>query len=377
VRIAIDARELHGKPTGVGRMVRTLLDEWATMPAAQAHEFISLAPAPERSKGGTLWEQLTLPRLVRQASADVLFAPAYSGPVVSSVPVIVLIHDVSFVAHPEWFGWREGTRRRVTTRLAARAATRIITVSEFSKREIAAHLGIETSKISVCYPGVTSFTGGTSVKGSPHRCAVLFVGSIFNRRHVPELIEGFTQLARNRPEIELEIVGDNRTTPHVNLDSLVEATGIAGRIQLRSYVSDDDLRRRYAEAAGFVYLSEYEGFALTPLEALAAGVPVLLLDTPVAREVYGDAAIYVARPDPALIADAIRTVLFEPRHRERILQAATGVLRRYSWTRFAEQVLDLLLDAGSRGPNGSASHRGSAPHPGSAPDHRSSARHTR
>jgi glycosyltransferase involved in cell wall biosynthesis len=362
MRIAIDARELRGKPTGVGRMVRTLLDEWAAMPAAQAHEFISLAP-PERSKGGTLWEQLTLPRLVRQASADVLFAPAYSGPVMSAVPVVVLIHDVSFVAHPEWFGWREGTRRRVTTRLAARAATRIITVSEFSKREIAARLGIDTSKIAVVYPGVTHFRGETSLdtrranlKGSPYRCTVLFVGSIFNRRHVPELIEGFTQLARSRPEMQLEIVGDNRTTPHVDLESLVKATGMADRIQLRSYVSDDDLRKRYAEAAAFVYLSEYEGFALTPLEALASGVPVLLLDTPVAREVYGDAASYIARPDPALIADAIRTVLFEPRHRERILQAAASLVRRYSWTTFAAQVLDLLLDAGSRGPRGSAPH---------------------
>jgi len=363
MRIAIDARELRGKPTGVGRMVRTLLDEWTTIPAAQAHEFISLAPA-ERSKGGTLWEQLTLPRLVRQASADVLFAPAYSGPVVSSVPVVVLIHDVSFVAHPEWFGWREGTRRRVTTRLAARAATRIITVSEFSKREIAAHLGIEASKISVCYPGVTAFAG-TGFEGSPHSCTALFVGSIFNRRHVPELIEGFTQIARNRPEMQLDIVGDNRTNPHVDLESLVEATGIADRIQLRSYVSDDNLRKRYAEAAAFVYVSEYEGFALTPLEALASGVPVLLLDTPVAREVYGDAAIYIARPDPALIADAIRTILFEPLIRERILQAATTLVRRYSWTTFAEQVLDLLLDAGSRGPEGPPPHR------------QSTARHTR
>jgi len=364
MRIAIDARELRGKPTGVGRMVRTLLDEWTTIPAAQAHEFISLAPA-ERSKGGTLWEQLTLPRLVRQASADVLFAPAYSGPVVSSVPVVVLIHDVSFVAHPEWFGWREGTRRRVTTRLAARAAKRIITVSEFSKREIAAHLGIDPSKISVCSPGVTAFAGGTGLKDSPHSCTVLFVGSIFNRRHVPELIEGFTQIARNRPEMQLDIVGDNRTNPHVDLESLVEATGIADRIQLRSYVSDDNLRKRYAEAAAFVYVSEYEGFALTPLEALASGVPVLLLDTPVAREVYGDAAIYIARPDPALIADAIRTILFEPLIRERILQAATTLVRRYSWTTFAEQVLDLLLDAGSRGPEGPPPHR------------QSTARHTR
>ena len=360
MKIAIDARELRGKPTGVGRELHRLLDEWTSMPEAQAHEFITLAPSQE-STGGTLWEQLVLPRLVRQAYADVLFAPAYSGPVLSPVPMVLLIHDMSFAAHPEWFTWREGTRRRVTTRLAARTATRIITVSEFSKREIGTHLGVEASKITVAYPGVTPFTRGTNLTGSSHRCTVLFVGSIFNRRHVPELIEGFRRLAHARPEMRLDIVGDNRTTPRVNFDALVEATGVADRIHLRSYVSDDQLRGRYAEAAAFVYLSEYEGFALTPLEALASGVPVVLLDTPVAREVYGDAAIYIAHPDPALIADAIHTVLFEPGRRDLILQAAMDILHRYSWTTFAAQVLNVLLDAGSPGPKGSAPHRGSAP----------------
>lgn len=355
MKIAIDARELHGKPTGVGRELRRLLDEWTRMPAAHAHEFITFQPS-EESTGGTLWEQLVLPRLVRHASADVLFAPAYSGPVLSPIPMALLIHDLSFAAHPEWFTWREGMRRRVTTRLAARTAARIITVSEFSKREIVAHLGVETSKITVAYPGVTPFTSGASVKGSSHRCTVLFVGSIFNRRHVPELIEGFTRVARNRPEMRLDIVGDNRTTPRVNLDALVESTGVGDRIDVRSYVSDDELRARYADAAAFVYLSEYEGFALTPLEALASGVPVVLLDTPVAREVYGDAAIYIARPDPALIANAIHTMLFEQDQRDRILQAAADVLRRYSWTTFAERVLNVLVEAGSGGSKGSAPH---------------------
>jgi len=359
MKIAIDARELQGKPTGVGRLLGKLLEEWSRMPAAQAHEFIQLAPAEQRSRGGTLWEQLVLPRVARHAAADVLFAPAYSGPVFSSIPMVVAIHDVSFAAHPEWFTWREGLRRRTTARLAARAADRVVTISEFSKREIVAHLGVEPSKIAVAYPGVTPFTGpkGANTQGSPHTCTVLFVGSIFNRRHVPELIEGFAIVARSRPEMQLELVGDNRTTPRINLDALVQATGIADRIHLRSYVADHELPQLYADASAFVFLSEYEGFGLTPLEAIASGLPLVLLDTPVAREVCADAAIYVPRPDAALIADALHAVLFEPGERNRMLQAATEVLRRYSWTTFAEQVLSLLTDAGSRGAKGSAPRR--------------------
>jgi len=134
MKIAIDARELRDKPTGVGRFLAEILAAWKTIPEAQAQEFILLAPDGVAPRAGILWEQIVLPRLVRKARADVLFSPAYSGPLFSPVPLVVAIHDVSFAAHPEWFTWREGARRRTTVQLAARAATRVVTISQFSKR---------------------------------------------------------------------------------------------------------------------------------------------------------------------------------------------------------------------------------------------------
>jgi glycosyltransferase involved in cell wall biosynthesis len=348
MKIAIDARELEGKPTGVGRFLGELLAAWKTLPEAQAHEFLLLAP--QGNDRGSVWEQIDLPKLVRAARADVLFSPGYTGPIRPRIPMVVAIHDVSFAAHPEWFSWREGARRRTVTLLAARTAKRVITISEFSKREIVAHLGIDASTISVVYPGVKSFDAG---RPFTERHTVLFVGSIFNRRHVPELIDGFARLARAHPNIQLQIVGDNRTSPHIDAQALARATGAGDRIHLRSYVPDDELRTLYAESAAFVFLSEYEGFGLTPLEALAAGVPVLLLDTPVAREVCGEAAAYVKRADPVLIAEALRPLLFDSAARERILRAARDVLPRYSWTNCADRVLKVLVEAGSGGPEGS------------------------
>jgi glycosyltransferase involved in cell wall biosynthesis len=364
MRIAIDARELHGKPTGVGRFLRELLAAWATMPDAQAHEFVPIAPEGSGSAGGTLWEQMVLPARARDAGADVLFAPAYSGPIRPPMPMVLAIHDVSYAAHPEWFAWREGARRRTSVQLAARAAARIITISHFSKREIVAHLGIEDSKIAVVYPGVTPFVRDTSNAGRPltngagrpfaGRQSVLFVGSVFNRRHVPELIEGFARLARSNPDVRLDLVGENRTSPHVKVDSIVRATGVGDRIHLRSYVPDDELRKLYGASSAFAFLSEYEGFGLTPLEALAAGLPVLLLDTAVAREVCADAARYVPRADPALVEDGLRALLFDAAERERILDAATRVLARYSWTDCAARVLRVLVEAAALGAKGAA-----------------------
>lgn len=358
MRLAIDARELVGRRTGVGRYLACMLDAWRTLPAAAHHEFILCAPAPVETPlvdagratvalargAGTIWEQMTLPRLAARAGADVLFAPGYSGPLLSTIPLVVAIHDVSFAAHPDWFPRREGLRRRVTTRLAAARAARVLTISQFSKQEIVRLLGVSPAKIHVVYPGIASMTEVAPGPVPPPAATILFAGSIFARRHVPELIEGFARLARRRPDVTLEIVGDNRTSPPIDLPRLASASGMGDRIRLRSFVSDSELATHYRSAAAFVFLSDYEGFGLTPLEALASGVPIAVLDTPVAREVYGEAAYYVSRPDPPLVEEALDTLVTNDAERARILAAARALLPRYSWHACAEQVLQVLVE---------------------------------
>ena len=157
---------------------------------------------------------------------------------------------------------------------------------------------------------------------------VLFVGSLFNRRHIPELIAGFAGVTRHVPDARLEIVGDNRTIPRLDMEALVAASGVGDRVALRAYLPESELSALYARARAFVFLSEYEGFGLTPLEALSAGMPIVVLDTPVAREVYGAAALYVERPDPGLIEAALRRVLTDDAERTRILEAGRDTLAR-------------------------------------------------
>lgn len=341
MRIAIDARELQGQPTGVGRVLAGLLDAWEVLPEAGGHELIRFSP--DRPGNGTLWEQITLPRLVRAARADVLFAPAYSGPIVSAVPMVVAVYDVSFAAHPEWFGTREGLRRRLVTGMSARRAATVITSSEFSRREISRHLRVDPGRIEVVYPGVTPVALAPSQ--DTREDLVLFVGSLFTRRHVPALVEGFTRLARRQSDVRLEIVGDNRTNPRVDFEALAAAPGIGRRVMLRSYVADAELSALYGRARAFVFLSEYEGFGFTPLEALAAGVPIAVLDTPIAREVYGDAALYLSAPDPVVVETGLDRLLHDDAERVRILSAAAALLPRYSWKACAASVLSALVRA--------------------------------
>lgn len=352
MRIAIDARELVGKPTGVGRYLSQILSAWTTLPGAAAHEFILCAPEEQsrtdwaplkvsRLSGGghgTVWEQLVLPGLIKKAGANVLFAPAYTAPLASPVPVVLTVHDVSFVAHPEWFSWREGLRRRVLTRASARRAARVLTQSDFTKREAVRYLGLDQSRIDVIYLGTTTLRSQ-----GEREPLVLYVGSLFNRRHIPELIRGFSRFAATHPTARLEIVGDNRTMPPLDVAALITQSGAGERIRMRAYVSDAELSSLYARASAFAFVSEYEGFGLTPLEAMAGGIPVVVLDTEIAREIYGPAAVYVAEPEPSMIAAALARVLDDPTERHRLLEAGKAQIERYSWDECARRTLQVLL----------------------------------
>ena len=357
MRIAVDARELCGRPTGVGRYLAEIARVWRTLPAAAGHQIVwcgseaieqplldqSGWQVAVRAGGSLYWEQIAFPGLARAAGADVLFAPAYSGPVTGATPLVVSIHDVSFAAHPEWFRLREGLRRRVLTRAAARRAAAVLTLTEFSRREIHTHLGVPLERIRVAAPGPSGLPVPASGAARPE--TVLAVGSIFNRRHVPELIRGFARMATSHPAARLAIVGDNRTYPYVDIEAVRQASGAADRITVHAYVTDEVLARLYAEARAFAYLSSYEGFGIPPLDALVHGIPPVLLETEVAREVFGDAALYVARPEPILVARVLERALYDEPARAAVLSAAPEVTRRYSWTSCATTVLAALEQA--------------------------------
>jgi glycosyltransferase involved in cell wall biosynthesis len=355
MRIGIDARELCGKPTGVGRHLSGLLGAWSSDPSASRHTFVlyahdditsPLSNAEVRrlpGSPGTSWEQLALPKAANEDRLDVFFAPGYTAPLLLKTPTVVLVHDVSFAAHPEWFRWKEGLRRRWLTRWSCERAKMVLTVSSAARREILSHFALPENRVRCIYPGIAVLTSDNrAVTREP---LVLFVGSMFNRRHIPDLIKAFAPIAKSHPDARLELVGDNRTHPREDPATTAAAAGIAPRVSIRAYVADAELAALYGRARAFALLSEYEGFGHPPLEALAGGVPPVLLDTEVAREVCGDAALYVAKDDIAATTTALTRLLFDEDTRQRLLRAAPGVLARYSWTRAAAETLAALESA--------------------------------
>ncbi|MFN7981067.1 MAG: glycosyltransferase family 1 protein [Vicinamibacterales bacterium] len=294
--------------------------------------------------GGTAWEQLTLGPAVSRDKVDVLFSPAYSTPLTTSVPRVVALHDVSFAARPEWFTWREGLRRRLLARRAARAARAVVTISAFSKSEIMRLFGTPASNIHVVPPGIDAPACASDTRPS-RRASVLYVGSIFARRHIPDLLAAFERVAARHADATLDLVGDNRSFPRANIASLIARSPVMARIHWHRYAPDEELWRLYAEARAFAFLSEYEGLGLTPLEALAVGIPSVLLDEGVAREACGNAALYVPTGDITATASALETLLYDEGTRTRLLAAAPEVLSRFDWARAAADTLSVLESA--------------------------------
>jgi len=353
LRIGIDARELLGEVTGVGRYLGELLIRWTRRADAKNRRFILYSPAPLQLSlpagtieprvipggTGTWWEQTSLRRAVRADRPDVFFAPAYTAPIGLGIPFAVTIHDVSFLAHPEWFRPRERWRRRFLAHQMAASAKLIFTDSEFSRGEIASRLQVEDARLKVILPGVSSPGSVAHETTASRDPLVLYVGTILNRRNLPELIAAFARVTQTRSDARLVIVGGDRTWPPQDLRKAAAAFDVKSKVELRSYVSHDHLRDLYARASVFAFLSEYEGFGLTPLEALTAGVPIVVLDTPIAREVYGGAAAFVGAGDIDGTAATILRFLHSRDAAREQLALASEILARYSWDRAADDTL--------------------------------------
>ena len=288
----------RASPTGVGRYLADLCGEWSHLAEGSGHRFILYSPARPgegshvselqslvktgmfehravAGRSGTWWEQLRLPPVANRDRLDVFFAPAYSAPMAVRAPVVLTIHDMSFAAHPEWFRRREGLRRRWLARRSARRAAIVVTVSEFARREIVDYLDLPPNRVRVVRSGVKrppvmkigrgshrtlanpgehgsdDPTGSTPVaSGSNPEPLVLFVGSIFNRRHLPDLIEAFARVTRAEPHARLTIVGENRSYPRQDLSAVAATAGVADQVAVLSYVTEDALSALLPARAG-------------------------------------------------------------------------------------------------------------------------------
>lgn len=371
MRIGIDARELPGRPTGVGRVLAGLLDAW---PEDDELVLYARRPVPWRHLGGrrrarqipgpagmpgSIWEQVLLPRALRLDRVEALFSPAYGMPRLAPCPVVVGMHDCAAEAMPEEFGTRERLRRRWAGRTAARHAAFLLTGSRFAAREIEHWYGTPARRVVVARYGADAAFGEVAEDDRTDAArrwnlsgrSLLFVGAPLARRDLGMLVEVAAELAATRDDLTLSIVGPRGTPPRALAESGA-ARLLGRRLRWLGFVPDADLPALYAAATAVVYPSRYEGFGLPVLEALACGTPVVAADAGSLAEIFDGRAWLVPAGARDAWAWALSRILDDPAERRRQVETATPWARRRRWDAAARLLRRLLAHAAGQATGG-------------------------
>ena len=366
--VGIDARELAGRPTGTGRYLRNLIRHWRESgdrlfcyfngpPALDpviAHPAVTKRPLGDGCARGIAWQERLAPKAARHDGVDVFFSPAYSCPLSLHVPRVTAVHDLSFYAWPQDFTWTDAFRRRVLVRLSLRASRLVPVCSDFTRRELARlfpdlaqkarHIPLGADEDLPSAPPRDEARARLGVTG-PY---VITVGAVLNRRCVPELLRASAKLVKRRPGLVLDVVGENRTHPRLDLEALADEAGVRPCVRLSGFVEDQALADRYGAADVAVFLSEYEGFGLPALEAAARGVPLVVSRAPAVGEVFRDAALLVDSRDENAIAAAVDRILADDGLRARLIARGRALAARHSWAETARLTREALLEAAGR-----------------------------
>lgn len=351
--IGIDARELEGKRTGVGRYLEGLLSYWSKtdqnfvlffkdeipeLPVLSSPNFKKVPVPFWLEKEGWLWEQLALPFALRKEKVEILFSPSYSTPLIGKQKKFVVIHDLSYFRNPLWFFPKEGFKRRFFSKLSARIAKKIITVSNFVKNEIEERFKFTKGKVDVIYHGVNPLF---CFQNKKRENIILTVGAIFQRRNIPLIVESFSLLGFD--EWKLAIVGENRTYPRINIEDIVLEMGMDRMVSIEGYIGDEELLRLYNISSIFISLSEYEGFGLPVLEAMTCGLPCLLFNGHSYKELFHDSAYFVDELSPDKVKKGIYELVKNKKLREDLSQKGLENSKRFTLEECAKNTLRSIL----------------------------------
>ncbi|MEK7194802.1 MAG: glycosyltransferase family 1 protein [Patescibacteria group bacterium] len=366
-RIGIECESIEQDTYGIARIILKTLEEISRRPElAKTHRFylyfksripdypfldnpifikeVVWQPLPYRSF--VLYYYVFLPIRLWFARLNAMYFPNYMLPIIFLGKSLVLLTDDIYYEmrspdqrpHHRLAYWVFGN-------WAARFATKIMAISETSKRELVRLFKINPDRITVNHLGVDTpkvITKPYTLTPNPH---ILFVGQAFPRRHLRETLLAFEKLAAEFPNLDFIFVGSDKYSPPI-IDGLINEINNrlgSSRAAHRKNVSDKELSSLYKHAKAVTYISSREAFGLPPLEALAHGSIPVVADNTLSHELFGDNAFMV----PELITiesiyNTLRDTLTDTDRREKILNSAPSVVSQFTWKSHADRLLDAL-----------------------------------
>jgi len=363
MRFAVDAHAIGRRLTGNEVYVRSLLNAFASQD--RQCEFVAYVSADEARStldssirtrrvavNPFLRLGLDLAARVREDQPDLLHVQ-YTAPVGCSVPVVVTVHDVSFLEHPEYFTRERACQLRITVGRTVRRAAKILTGTEIARNSILKVYGdLDEDKVVVVpYAAASEFRpisreAAAAAVRRRHGISgpfILAVGDLQPRKNHIGLIRAFAKLVRAYPHLKHDLVLVGKPTWYsAKVEEAARESGVTDRIHFFGFVPDADLLQLYNSCEVFVFPSFYEGFGLPALEAMACGRAVVCSDASALPEVVDGAAILF---DPYAVDEMVRAIadiLLDAELRGRMERLGIQRAAHFSWQKTAQKTLQVF-----------------------------------
>lgn len=360
VRVLLDVSAVPSRPVGAGvytiQIARSLdahpeVDLLLAARSDDEQRWSAISPnstvaaeVPTSRPQRILWEQTKAPKLAKRMNADLWHGPHYTMPARLHIPSVVTIHDLTFFDHPEWHEKSKVLFFRRMIRRSIRHASALICVSHHTQDRLTAALNPSTP-IHVASHGVDHarfrpLNRTEEIEADLNLLAhngisppyLAFVGTLEPRKDIPSLIEAFTEIADDYPELRLVIAGSDGWGAKEVRDS-VARSGYTTRILRPGYLPAEVLAPFLRRASVVAYPSLEEGFGLPALEALASGAPVVTTTGSAMAEVCGEAARLTPPAVPKELAAAIAGLLDDKTESERLRIAGPARASTFTWDR--------------------------------------------
>lgn len=364
MRFSVDAHAIGCHLTGNEVYIRNLLAAFATIDdQSEFIAYVSTAEAAAWLPGHFLQRPVSrspvkrlgidLPRRLWRDRPSLLHVQ-YTAPVFCRAPIVVSVHDVSFIDHPEYFTAPRALQLRATVARTVARAARVLTGSEFSRREIAKAYGLDESKITVvpnAAAGVfrplpreeaSAWVERRFRIGSPF---ILTVGDLQARKNQAGLIRAFAEMVRAHPALRHHLVLAGQESWHGDaVHKAAARSGLTERIHFTGFVSDNELLQLYNACELFVFPSFYEGFGLPVLEAMACARPVACSSSSAVHEVADAAAILFDPHSTEQMVRAMADLALDAELRARMGRIGLQRAAQFNWRRTAQQTLEVYYE---------------------------------
>jgi len=292
------------------------------------------------------WHQVSLKNYLQNNPHDILISPDGSVPLRSPVPSLAVIHDINFEHFPEDLPFSFRFYYRYYYPKIAKVATRIVTVSEFSKSDIIGHYNVQQDKIDVVYNAVgDTFRPLEESKikqvrnqyssGSPY---FLFVGSIHQRKNIDGMIRSFDKFKKTVPsDIKLIFAGAKRWW-NKEMEDALQQSPFKEHIVFTGRVGDLQLPELIGGATALVLVSKFEGFGIPIVEAMKCGVPVITSDVTAMPEIAGDAALLVDPFSTDSISEAMNRIFLDGILRQSLISKGIERAKKFTWDESATRL---------------------------------------